>query len=94
MRLIKVGAAVLNQTPMAWRQNAAHIREAIAQAKALGVGILCLPELCISGYGCEDEFHSPGVWRTSWNVLNELRRRNAGHRGFVRPAGVSSRWRL
>ena len=37
MRLIKVGAAVLNQTPLAWRQNAANIREAIAQAKAAKV---------------------------------------------------------
>jgi NAD+ synthase (glutamine-hydrolysing) len=72
MRLIKVGAAVLNQTPLAWKQNAEHIREAIAQAKAAGVGILCLPELCISGYGCEDEFHSPGVWKTSWDILEEL----------------------
>ena len=72
MRLIKVGAAVLNQTPMAWRQNAENIREAIARAKAENVSILCLPELCISGYGCEDEFHSPGVWRTSWDVLTEL----------------------
>lgn len=72
MRLIKVGAAVLNQTPLAWRQNAENIREAIRQAKAATVGILCLPELCICGYGCEDEFHSPGVWRTSWNILTEL----------------------
>lgn len=72
MRLIKVGAAVLNQTPMAWRQNADNIRAAIDQAKAERVGVLCLPELCITGYGCEDEFHSPGVWRTSWDILTEL----------------------
>ena len=25
MQLIKVGAAVLNQTPLAWESNAAHI---------------------------------------------------------------------
>ena len=72
MRLIKVGAAVLNQTPLAWRQNASNIREAIARAKAESVGIFCLPELCIPGYGCEDEFHSPGVWETSWEILSEL----------------------
>ncbi len=72
MRLIKVGAAVLNQTPLAWRQNAANIREAIARARAEDVSILCLPELCIPGYGCEDEFHSPGVWETSWDILSEL----------------------
>ena len=37
-----------------------------------GVGFLCLPELCISGYGCEDAFLSPGVQRTAWNVLQEI----------------------
>jgi len=78
MRLIKVGAAVLNQTPLDWRQNAENIRKAIAQAKAADVGILCLPELCISGYGCEDEFHSPGVWRTSWEILQDLAAETAG----------------
>ncbi len=78
MRLIKVGAAVLNQTPMAWRQNAEHIQEAIAQAKAAKVGLLCLPEMCISGYGCEDEFHSPGVWRTSFDLLKELAQETQG----------------
>lgn len=72
MHLIKVGAAVLNQTPLAWDQNAANIRRALAEARAANVSILCLPEMCISGYGCEDAFQSPGVWQTSWEMLQEL----------------------
>jgi len=27
---------------------------AIAEARRAGVGVLCLPELCLTGYGCED----------------------------------------
>ena len=61
MQLIHVGAAVLNQTPLAWDANRANIVAAIGEARRRGVSLLCLPELCISGYGCEDAFLSPGV---------------------------------
>ena len=73
MQLIKISAAVLNQTPLAWDGNRQHIASAIEDARRQKVGVLCLPELCITGYGCEDAFHSPGVWRTAWRVLQELR---------------------
>jgi NAD+ synthase (glutamine-hydrolysing) len=43
MKLIRVGAAVLNQTPLDWDGNAARIRGAIADARQAGVSILCLP---------------------------------------------------
>jgi len=72
MKLVKVAAAVLNQTPLDWAANRRNILSAIEQARAQGARILCLPELCISGYGCEDAFHSPFVWRTSWEVLQEI----------------------
>ncbi|MEB3222653.1 MAG: NAD(+) synthase [Candidatus Sericytochromatia bacterium] len=72
MTRLRVGAAVLNQTPLAWEQNAANIRAAIAEARAQGVTLLCLPELCITGYGCEDAFHAPGVQETALAVLAEL----------------------
>ncbi len=72
MKLIRVGAAVLNQTPLDWDGNAARIRGAIADAKKAGVSILCLPELCITGYGCEDAFHSPGTQQMALDVLAEL----------------------
>ncbi|MFM9025525.1 MAG: NAD(+) synthase, partial [Planctomycetaceae bacterium] len=32
----------------------------------------CLPELCISGYGCEDAFLAPGTARMAWRVLDEI----------------------
>src|SRR5262245_26862105 len=72
MRLIRIGAAVLNQTPLAWEQNRRNIEGAIAAARDAQVSILCLPELCITGYGCEDAFLSPAVQRTAFDVLEEI----------------------
>jgi len=72
VKLIRVGAAVLNQTPLDWDGNRRRIEQAIAQARAEGVSILCLPELCISGYGCEDAFHSPGLHQTALDLLVEI----------------------
>ncbi|HJZ89119.1 MAG TPA: NAD(+) synthase [Polyangia bacterium] len=72
MKLIKVAAAVLNQTPLDWAGNQARIRAAIEDARAQGVTLLCLPELCITGYGCEDAFLARGVQETAWRLLGEL----------------------
>jgi len=72
MKLIKVAAAALNQTPLAWESNKDHILAAIEAARKAAVSILCLPELCITGYGCEDAFHSPGVQQTAQRVLLEI----------------------
>src|SRR5262245_3164977 len=72
MHPIKVAAAVLNQTPLDWDGNARNVRRAISEARTAGASVLCLPELCISGYGCEDEFHAPFVHRTCWATLQEI----------------------
>ena len=55
---IRIGGACLNQTPMDWEGNTSNIKDAISAAKSQKLDLLCLPELCISGYGCEDMFLS------------------------------------
>lgn len=72
MKLVRVAAATLNQTPLDWDANRRHIQEAARAARAAGVGILCFPELCITGYGCEDAFLSPNTQRLALEVLGEL----------------------
>jgi NAD+ synthase (glutamine-hydrolysing) len=72
MKLIKVSAAVLNQTPLDWDGNKARILAAIQAARAAGVTLLCLPEMCITGYGCEDAFLSPGLQSMASQVLREI----------------------
>ncbi|MES2966077.1 MAG: nitrilase-related carbon-nitrogen hydrolase, partial [Bdellovibrionota bacterium] len=70
--LIKVAGAVLNQTPFDWSGNRSRIEAAIGKARADGVRLLCLPELCITGYGCEDAFFNPHVQLTALEILKAL----------------------
>jgi NAD+ synthase (glutamine-hydrolysing) len=72
MKPIRVGAAALNQTPLDWDGNFENMVAAIEAARADGVGVLCLPELCITGYGCEDAFHSSGILETAQQMLIRL----------------------
>lgn len=69
---IRLAAAAVNQTPMAWDANARHIRAAIGAARDAAASVLCLPELCVTGYGCEDMYFSAGVQRTALDVLLDL----------------------
>src|SRR5690606_32843129 len=61
MNRIVAGAAALNQTPLDWSGDLSRAAAAVASAREEGVGWLCLPELALTGYGCEDMFLSPGV---------------------------------
>lgn len=72
MHRVHVAVGILNQTPFAWEENERNIRAAIAQARARGVTLLCLPELCITGYGCEDMFHSMALVDRAWQTLERL----------------------
>lgn len=72
MQLIKVGAAVLNQTPFDWQNNKKNIIAAIHSARVADVSILCLPELCITGYGCEDDFFREDLRNRAWRMLMEI----------------------
>lgn len=72
MRLIKMAAASLNQTPLDWARNRENIISTLDDARSQGVSILCLPEMCITGYGCEDAYHSPGLQRTALTTLTDL----------------------
>ncbi len=76
--MITVAAACLNTTPLDWDGNQRLIREVLAEARAAQVGLLCLPELCITGYGCEDAFHGPDVAMQAERVLLELLPDTAG----------------
>jgi NAD+ synthase (glutamine-hydrolysing) len=72
MKLIKVGAAVLNQTPLDWDGNRRRILAALEQARQEKVSLLCLPEMSLCGYGCEDAFHSANTTRMAWQSLQQL----------------------
>ncbi len=72
MKPIRVAAAVLNQTPLDWKGNERRIREALERGRSAAASLLCLPELCLTGYGCEDAFHSAGVQEKALTILQSL----------------------
>ncbi len=72
LRYVKVGGAALNQTPLDWPGNVLRIIAAIEEARSQGVHVLCLPELCLSGYGCEDAFHGEAVAAYALRSLKEI----------------------
>lgn len=69
---LRVGAASLNQIPMDWERNKKNIREAIREAKKNNLSVLTLPELCLTGYGCEDWFLSESFCQKAMQELQTL----------------------
>jgi NAD+ synthase (glutamine-hydrolysing) len=72
MKTIALAATALNQTPLAWNANVANILAAISEARTAGAIIVCLSELCVTGYGCEDAFLSPNTHAQAWASLREI----------------------
>ncbi|HWU86977.1 MAG TPA: nitrilase-related carbon-nitrogen hydrolase [Kofleriaceae bacterium] len=85
MKLIKVAVACVNQTPLAWDENFAHLEQAIERARDEGATVLCLPELAITGYGCEDAFFMDGLQDLAFAQLEALA---ALTRGMVVAVGL------
>ena len=71
-RTVTIGGATVNQTPMDWAGNSQNILDAIAVARNKGISILCFPELCITGYGCEDVHLSEWLNEAAWSELQRI----------------------
>jgi NAD+ synthase (glutamine-hydrolysing) len=73
-----VAAASLNQTVGDWAHNERRIREAIGEARARGVRLLVLPEMCIPGYSLGDRLMMRGTVERSAEMLTALLPDTAG----------------
>ncbi len=78
MKSIRIAGSCLNQTPLDWAGNLRRILEAIDLAHTQQVAVLCLPELAISGYGCEDAFFSDYVLDRSFESLQRIAEASRG----------------
>jgi NAD+ synthase (glutamine-hydrolysing) len=78
MSTVRIGGATVNQIPLDWRNNTDTILAAISDAKKQDVKILCFPELCITGYGCEDLFLSDWLSERAWVELRKIQARCDG----------------
>jgi NAD+ synthase (glutamine-hydrolysing) len=72
MDRLRIAGASINQTPMDWEGNVARLSSLIREARAQKVQVMCFPELCITGYNCEDTFSSIHTARRSLMALEHL----------------------
>lgn len=72
MKYLRLAGASLNQIPLDFTGNLNRALQAIDMAKSRKTHILCLPELSLSGYGCEDAFFNEYVHQQSLNSLGEI----------------------
>lgn len=70
--ILRLSAANLSTTPLDWNGNLDACAQAIEMAASQGAHILVLPEMCLTGYGCEDAFLAPWVADRAWAALQEL----------------------
>ncbi|MBF9222237.1 NAD(+) synthase [Hymenobacter ruricola] len=70
---MRIAGAALNQIPIDWENNLRNIKTAIELAKESGVQLLCLPELCLTGYACEDLFLSDWMPEAALTHLQQVR---------------------
>jgi NAD+ synthase (glutamine-hydrolysing) len=69
---MKIAGATLNQIPIHWENNVSNILAAIEEARKQEVKLLCLPELCLTGYGCEDLFLSDWLSQSATGHLLKI----------------------
>ncbi|MCS7085694.1 MAG: NAD+ synthetase, partial [Bacteroidia bacterium] len=71
MKAVTLAGSCLNQTPLDWGGNLERILKTIEAARSAKAAVLCLPELCLCGYGCEDAFFSDSTVERSWVGLEK-----------------------
>ncbi len=71
-RKLRLGGATVNQTPLDWSNNTRQILEGIKAGEQQSIDLLCFPELCLSGYGCEDAFLSDWLSENAWKELMKI----------------------
>jgi NAD+ synthase (glutamine-hydrolysing) len=70
--VLRVAAAAINTTPFDWSNNQRQIRHALESAASQKAQLVCLPELAVTGYGCEDRFLSVDLRRRALDGLHGL----------------------
>jgi NAD+ synthase (glutamine-hydrolysing) len=82
---MRLAAAFVNSTPLDWEGNFRSCSLALGMARGQGAQVVCLPELCLSGYGCEDAFLSHG---TTGRALQFLQKILAQTEGLIASLGL------
>jgi NAD+ synthase (glutamine-hydrolysing) len=77
-RHLHIAGASLNQTVGDWSGNARRVVDALDAARARGVQLLVLPELCLSGYSLGERVLMTGTTQRAWASLRAVQPHTAG----------------
>ena len=69
---VKVSVCALDQWAMDFTGNQDRIFNAVNQAKLEGGKIILLPELCTSGYSCQDHFYENDTYVLSMSIIKDI----------------------
>ncbi|MGB6223181.1 NAD(+) synthase [Haloferula sp.] len=72
MNIIRLATSSVNQVPLDWKGNLERLGDCIKAARGEGAAMLCLPELAITGYGCEDLFLARATADIALDQLQKL----------------------
>ncbi|XDD49160.1 NAD(+) synthase [Leptospira sp. WS92.C1] len=70
MQSVRLTSVSLKTKALDFEGNFEKIKKVLEQEKHSD--LILFPELSLSGYGCEDSFFFPRVWKESWNSLTKL----------------------
>ncbi len=73
MNKIKVSCISMKTTPMDFDGNLNKIRKILDDKENITSQLILFPELCISGYGCEDSFYNPYIWESAKKSLEQIK---------------------
>jgi NAD+ synthase (glutamine-hydrolysing) len=71
-RHLRVSLLSVNQTPLDWSGNLRRLGNGIKAARQEGAHVVLCPELCLTGYGCEDYFLNDAILHRAEQCLWEL----------------------
>ncbi|MBQ2121239.1 MAG: NAD(+) synthase, partial [Bacteroidaceae bacterium] len=88
LNYIKVGAATLDVKVSNIGHHKAQIIQSMDKAQADGVRLLCLPELSLTGYTCQDLFWSKKLLQEARQALLEIAEYSLNRPGLVAVVGL------
>ena len=72
MSKIRIALSAVNQTPINWKENIANITKALSEGKQKNAELIVLPELALTGYGCQDLFFSDWLYEKAEKHIEAL----------------------
>ena len=73
MNKFKVTSVTMKSTPLDFNGNLKIIKKILEEEENTTSQLILFPELCISGYGCEDAFYNPYVWEKAKKSLEQIK---------------------